>query len=104
VSLDSENVPSDVDMDTGEWAFFEVRPRDPSFLTATNAAELKGSYVRAECCWDAEAWIVEIPRARRVGSKMIEVPPARLRLCHYHMQTVLTADPEASAFPLGCQP
>ena len=92
--LDPED--ADVDMDTGDFGHFEVRLRDPIWLTEDNAQELRSSYERAECCWDRCVGVAEVPRARRVGTKIVPMQPARFRLCAFHAATLLDGDPEAT--------
>ena len=94
--------PCDEDIEgTEDFEFFEVRLRDPAFLTELNAQDLRQSYRRAECCWDRERWLVEVPRVRKVGTKMIDMPPARFRLCSHHAKILISEDPEARISQIG---
>lgn len=85
----------------GFGVFEDNRPRDPKWLTEYNGLTRKGEYERAECCWDQVRYVCEVPRRRPSGSKVIELPPARLRLCKFHANVLLASDPEASIHKIG---
>ncbi len=84
---------------------FEVfeagRPRDPSWLNEVTARTRKGEYERAECCADRLTHYAEVPRRRPAGSRFIDLPAARLRLCRHHAQTLIRSDPEAIIHEIG---
>lgn len=80
------------------WGVFEDRVRDPAWLNGFTGREPREPYRRAECCWDAERWICEIPRSRIQGTKVIELPPARFRLCHHHATELERNEPDAQIY------
>lgn len=82
----------------GFGVFEEGRQRDPAWLTEVNCREPRFPYKRAECCFDAERWIAEIPRSRIQGTKTIEMMPARFRLCHHHATILEQEDSTAEIF------
>lgn len=69
----------------------EVRPREP----ANTHTE------KCDACWDMARFVCEVPRSRRIGSREVEDPPARFRLCSYHTAKLLGADEKATAHVIG---
>lgn len=65
-----------------EWETDEIRPRELADSVA----------VKCDACRDYVRFACEIARTRRVGSKEIEEPPARFRLCSWHARTLLRSD------------
>lgn len=96
-------VPTPTEMDTGTWGLFEHdRPRDPEWLTATTARTRRGEYERADCCWDEVRFVAEVPRQRQLSvTRIIDLAPARFRLCAHHADILLLADPQARIFEIG---
>lgn len=74
-----------------DWEYDEIRPRE----LAESFAE------KCDACRDLVRFACEIPRSRRVGSKEIDDPPARFRLCSYHSAKLLGADERATC--IECQ-
>lgn len=93
---------AEVDEYNQGWGIFEEdRYRDPAWLTAETTKAPLYAYTRAECCHDEERYVVEIPRSRMHGSKVIELNPAKFRLCYYHAGKVEENDPEATFYEIG---
>lgn len=86
-------------MDTEEFGYFEVRVRDPKWLTERNALKRRDEYDRADCCWDRAAGVFEIPRQRQLSpTRIIDLAPARFRLCRHHGLILLARDQLATGF------
>lgn len=96
-------VPLDSDMDNGSWGLFEHdRPRDPAWLTATTARTRRGDYERAECCHDEVRYVAELPRQRLLSAtRVIDMPPARFRLCAFHAAILAKSDPQSRLHLIG---
>lgn len=89
----------------GDWGTFEARRRDPEFLTEFNAKQYEGSYERCDACWDMVAWVAEVPRQRQLSAtRIVDLAPARFRLCSFHGATLAKTDSLARLFLIGSRP
>lgn len=73
------------------WETDEIRQRDLADSPS----------VKCDACRDWVRFACEIPRSRKVGSKEIDDPPARFRLCSYHASKLLRADDRSHCIECG---
>lgn len=55
---------------------------------------------RCDGCKDIARFVCEVPRSRKVGTKEVEMPPARFRLCTHHATKLLASDQSSSAYAI----
>lgn len=87
---------------TAEWGSFEARRRDPVDLTEYSARRASGTYGRCDACWDTVRYVAEVPRMRALSAtRVVDLQPARFRLCTFHADTLIGMDPEARVYEIG---
>lgn len=100
------DIPTEAEMDNGIWGEFEAtRRRDPEWLNEANARNRQAEYERADCCWDQVRFVCEIPRARQLSAtRVVDLAPARVRLCYFHAATLEGMDSQARLYEIGASP
>lgn len=79
------------DFEDDDWGAPEGRPDRE--LTADRDKMCDG-------CRDLARYVAEVPRSRKVGTKEVELPPARFRLCTHHATKLLESDHSATAYAI----
>lgn len=79
-------------MDDPDWEWTDTRIRP-------DLAEHREE--RAECCYDTARYVAEIPRQRQLSpTRIVDLAPARFRLCAHHADVLLISDPEARVYEI----